>query len=130
MNLYKRIQRKGMKDIAEPAAFLTQEAKREIVRSKRRNKGSRAVYVEESAASIPCGGPALEDTIADRDRLRTVQATVRAMPLLTSKVLVLFCYFDMSIASIAEGLDISVDAVKSRLSRARREVRARLSWED
>lgn len=129
-SLYQRIRRKGMEDIAEPAAFLTQAAKREIARCSRRSRRHRTVSVEESAAYLPSGGPALEDTVADRDKLHIVRETVRTMPPLTSKVFVLFYYFDMPLASIADELDTSIDAVKSRLSRARRQVRTNLRWED
>ena len=129
-SLFQRIRRKGVKDIAEPAAFLTQTAKREIARRNRRDRRHGAVSVEEGAAYLPSSDPALADTVADRDSLRTVRDTVRAMPPLTCKVFVLFYYFDMSIASIAEELGTSIDAVKSRLSRARREVRTNLRWED
>ena len=129
-SLYERIRRKGMNDIAEPAAFLTKTAKREIARSNHRSKGRSTVPADEGAALLPSRDPAPDDTVADRDRLRVIQKTVQAMPPLTSKVFILFYYLDMSLASIAEELGTTVDAVKSRLSRARREVRANLRWED
>lgn len=129
-NLYRRIRRKGTADIDEPAAFLIKTAKREIARHSRRYRNRKTVSVEESAEFLSSTGRSPEDTVADRDKLRVVQETVQAMPPLTSKVFVLFYYFDMSIASIAAELGTSVDAVKSRLSRARREVRANLRWED
>lgn len=74
-------------------------------------------------------GPSAFDRMADDDRARRVEAAVRALPERQRAAITLVSYQDMSNIDAAETLDVSVEALESLLSRARRTLRAALESE-
>jgi RNA polymerase sigma-70 factor (ECF subfamily) len=69
------------------------------------------------------------DAMADEDRARRVEAAVRALPERQRAAVTLVSYQEMSNIDAAEALGVSVEALESLLSRARRTLRAALESE-
>jgi RNA polymerase sigma-70 factor (ECF subfamily) len=69
----------------------------------------------------------VEDTYASMELSQMVQEAVKSLPDEQRSVVILARYHDMSYEEIAETLDISVPAVKSRLHRAKLALKDRLA---
>lgn len=132
-NLYTRIEHKGACDIREPMAFLITSAKREISRHNKRRKRAGEVAKDDGAYALyeetPDPSRPFEEIVSDRAVLERIRTVITQMPPATRKVFMLYYYFDLPIAAIAEDLGTTVDAVKSRLLRARNRIRLELADE-
>lgn len=69
------------------------------------------------------------DLVSDSDRARRVEAAVKALPERQRSAITLVSYQEMSNIDAAEVLGVSVEALESLLSRARRTLRAALENE-
>lgn len=117
--LFQRIRRKGWKDIQEPAAFLTTIAKREISRHRQSKRHREATAPEIIEPIVPCPEDAFEKALENRSMVEEIRAAVRRMPERTYKVFTLYYFFDMTVAQIAMEMEMTENAVKCRLNRAR-----------
>jgi len=81
----------------------------------------------QAAAAVPDRGRDPERTLADREIEAALQAAIAALDDGAREVLLLRDVEGLSAAEVAEVTTLSVPAVKSRLHRARAEVRARLA---
>jgi RNA polymerase sigma-70 factor (ECF subfamily) len=88
---------------------------------------------ERAAASVPepqhGAPPSPLEALLEDERARVVRAAVSALPPLHRDVLILAEYEELELARIAEIVNAEVGAVKVRLHRARRKLRAALeAW--
>jgi RNA polymerase sigma-70 factor (ECF subfamily) len=79
--------------------------------------------------SLAAAGPGPEDAAVERDLGRRLERAIAALEPTSREVLVLRDVEGLTAPEVAEVLGVSVDAVKSRLHRARADVRARLEGE-
>jgi RNA polymerase sigma-70 factor (ECF subfamily) len=101
-----------------------------LMRSHRR---ARFVYLDESASDtrpvpvqLPSTDPDPEGALAYSQLNQTLQSEVRRIPPLMRNVMLLRDLQGMPMRSVAKELGISVSAAKSRLVRARLELRLRM----
>jgi RNA polymerase sigma-70 factor (ECF subfamily) len=80
----------------------------------------------EATAQAPALGRAPDEVASDRELSTLLDQAIAALDPENREVLVLRDIEGLTAPEVAEVLDVSVDAVKSRLHRARAEVRARL----
>lgn len=124
---YTRICRRGFTDIQNPHAFLMTLANRELARfyaaKQRRNERETALDFELEAEEP--FAPAFEQSEA----AARVWETVRGFAPEAYRVFALYYGFDMPVEDVAKALGLTEQAVKSRLFRARNEVRRRLKGE-
>lgn len=91
---------------------------------RRRERGERS----EPMPSAPSDAAPLPDAaLADKEHRAALDAAVRRLPSMYREVLVLRDVEGLPAAEVAEVLDLSVEAVKSRLHRARKQVRQQLA---
>jgi RNA polymerase sigma-70 factor (ECF subfamily) len=102
-----------------------------LIRSKRR---TRFVYLDEAAnresaapKELAAGGPDPEGELAFQQMKVVVRTEVRRIPPMLRSVLLLRDIKELPIVDVAAHLGITVPAAKSRLLRARRELRLRLT---
>lgn len=81
---------------------------------------------DEAAVTLDGGGPTPEARAADQELLGAVLAALESLPVDGREVVLLRDVEGLSALETAEALGISVDAVKSRLHRARSALRERL----
>ena len=101
-----------------------------LLRVKRR---ARFVYLDEAAEGhdaprleLPAGGPDPEGELAFAQMKRVLQTEIRRIPPMLRNVMLLRDLQELPMANVAEQLGITVPAAKSRLLRARAELRLRL----
>lgn len=102
-----------------------------IDRLRRRRFSLRSLDNDEEwgAAELPdVDAPNPEDVTLHRERSRQMQAAIGKLSPTDRAAIVLRYWHDCSEAEIAETLELSVSAVKSRLHRARRELAG--TWQD
>lgn len=80
-----------------------------------------------AAASVPEAGQAPDDALAGKQVERAIEEALAALAPMYREVLVLRDVEGLSAAEVAEVVGVSVDAVKSRLHRARLAVRAHVA---
>lgn len=119
-----RVERRGHLDILFPQQFLLKMLKREIIRNyaERSRQKSR---LKEYAGDEPDDAVqfTFEDKVLDRAVADQIFSAAKALPAETYRVFVLYYGFEMSVSDISEELGIGKEAVKSRLFRARNELR-------
>lgn len=127
LRFLERLARRGHADIGEPGAFLLRMLRNEIAA----HYASRAArQAHESAldeAYLPADEPDFALRAATREEAEAVYAAARALPGECYRVFVLYYGFEMSVEEIAAALHIGREAVKGRLFRARRSIRAQLT---
>ena len=127
LRFLERLARRGHADIGEPGAFLLRMLRNEIAA----HYASRAArQAHESAldeAYLPVDEPDFALRAATREEAEAVYAAARALPGECYRVFVLYYGFEMSVEEIAAALHIGREAVKGRLLRARRSIRALLT---
>ena len=74
----------------------------------------------------PASGPSPLEALLAEERVRIVRESLLALPPLHREVLILAEYEDLGLAAIAQVVGAEVGAVKVRLHRARRKLRAAL----
>ena len=123
---YRRILRFGHLDILSPKAYLLRMLKREMGRLHEKLAREQLLISPEEEADIEDPEVPLEDIAADRDMTETILDAARSLPAENYRTFVLFYGYGLSIAEIAEELDIGRETVKVRLFRARNAIRQRL----
>ncbi len=114
----------GLRDPARFRAWLFGIARHVVIdRLREQYRAPAVVDVDPALVAAPDAG--LEDPV-DLDRMHDALA---ALPVVEREVLVLFYLRELSLAGLAEVLDVPIGTVKSRLFRARRLLRARLTPE-
>ena len=78
---------------------------------------------EQAEENVPDDMPLLEDSLFDKISRDEILAYIDALPFLQRNVLMLHCFFGLSIAETAQRLNISLAAAKRRLMLARKAVR-------
>jgi RNA polymerase sigma factor (sigma-70 family) len=82
--------------------------------------------LQVTAFRLPAGGPDPQEIVEERELQRLVLAAVEALTPSDREAALLFYYGDLSLREVAALLGISVGAVKTRLHKARRQLRERL----
>jgi RNA polymerase sigma-70 factor (ECF subfamily) len=130
-SFYVRISRKGFGDIQNPCAFLIELAKKELAHHFKRGTLKREMEtdLEGYDEAVDADEVSFVDLMEHKNALNRAQEIVRKMPLLSYKTFILYYFYDMSVSSISEQLELSEDSVKSRLWRARNMVRKGIKGE-
>jgi RNA polymerase sigma-70 factor (ECF subfamily) len=85
----------------------------------------RRAYAAPPEADVDVGTlPAEIDPVDSEADLASLEAALDTLPVVERDVLTLFYLRDLSLAELADALDVPVGTVKSRLFRARRMLRA------
>lgn len=125
----RRLERHGHADIEQPGAFLLRMLRNEIAVHYASRAARQAREQALDDARLPADEPDLALRAATREEAEAVFAAAKTLPGECYRAFVLYYGFDMSVEEIAAALHVSRDAVKSRLFRARRGIRARLAAE-
>ncbi len=131
-NFYSRILKKGYGDIRFPEAFIIKLTEKELAKHYKKSAAKRENETDLGGSEeiIEADGISFETLIDNKQALEAVHGVASQLPLLTFKAFVLFYYYDMSVAKIAENLTISEQNVKTRLWRARNAVRKELNHDE
>ena len=123
---YRRICRHGYDDIGSARAYLVTLLHKELARYYRFRAEKREVELPQHA--LIADGASMPEVIGVTSlTLGEIWEAVQSMALLSQKAFLLYYGFDQPVAAIAQSLDLSETAVKSRLHRARAFVRSRLN---
>lgn len=128
-NFYSRILKRGFDDIRFPEAFIIKLTQKELARhyKKAALKKELETDINDYDEKLESDKIPFDSLMENKEALNTVRSIVAKLPLLSFKSFILFYYYDMSIISIAQYLNISEQNVKTRLWRARNAVRKELS---
>jgi RNA polymerase sigma factor (sigma-70 family) len=102
---------------------------RNVARSTRRHQRRHAPAATEPferARGLESEAPSPLDQVMARQRLATAWDALRRLPVRYREPLVLYCHLDRSAARVAACMGLSEEAVRQRLSRARRQLRDRI----
>jgi RNA polymerase sigma-70 factor (ECF subfamily) len=127
VDFYRRIEQRGHADILSPQAFLLKMLKREIVRRYVERSERRAFEVYDADEAEAADPLSFEDVAETRMMAGQVLETAKQLSPDSYRVFVLYYGFQMSVAEIARETQLGAEAVKSRLFRARNEIRRRLT---
>ena len=123
VDFYRRIDRYGHFDILSPEAFLKKMLKREIIRNYKQREQRRIHLLEQTDEErLPEGEP-FEDTVMDRALAEQILTKAKQLPTELYRAFVLYYGYELSVAQIATTLGVGKEAVKSRLFRARKQLR-------
>jgi RNA polymerase sigma-70 factor (ECF subfamily) len=125
VDFYRRIQQYGHFDILSPEAFLIKMLKREIIQNYKERERRRLRFVEEIKEDRIPEEP-FEDVVMDRALAEEIFRNAKALPKEMYRTFVLYYGYEMSVSEIASQLDVSKEAVKSRLLRARNILKQRM----
>lgn len=126
VDFYRRIERYGHIDILSPESFLKKMLKREMIRHYReREQGRMRLLDTVDEDRIPEAEP-FEDAVMDRALAEEVFEHAKTLPQELYRTFMLFYGFEMSVSEIAETLGTGTEAIKSRLFRARKQLRTML----
>ena len=124
---YRRISRFGHLDILIPKAFLMRMLQREISRWNEQSRKDENLFSLEQEAECTDPEVQIEDLVLNRRMAETVMEAAGKLPADSYRVFVLYYGYELSTDEIARELDISREAVKTRLFRARNAVRKQLA---
>ena len=125
VDFYRRIQQYGHFDILSPEAFLIKMLKREIIQNYKERERRRLRFVDEIREDRIPEEP-FEDVVMDRALAEEIFRNAKALPKEMYRTFVLYYGYEMSVTEIASQLDVSKEAVKSRLLRARNILKQRM----
>ena len=125
VDFYRRIQQYGHFDILSPEAFLIKMLKREIIQNYKERERRRLRFVDEIREDRIPEEP-FEDVVMDRALAEEIFRNAKALPKEMYRTFVLYYGYEMSVSEIACQLDVSKEAVKSRLLRARNILKQRM----
>ena len=126
VSFYRRIERYGHIDILSPEAFLKKMLKREIIQNYREREQRRLHLFEMTDEErLPEGEP-FEDAVMERALAEQILTQAKQLPKELYRTFVLYYGYEMSVSEIAAALGTGKEAVKSRLFRARNQLRASL----
>lgn len=126
VDFYRRIQQYGHFDILSPEAFLIKMLKREIIQNYKERERRRLRFVDEIKEDRIPEEP-FEDVVMDRALAEEIFRNAKALPKEMYRTFVLYYGYEMSVSEIASQLDVSKEAVKSRLLRARNTLKQRMA---
>jgi len=126
VDFYRRIQQYGHFDILSPEAFLIKMLKREIIQNYKERERRRLRFVDEIREDRIPEEP-FEDVVMDRALAEEIFRNAKALPKEMYRTFVLYYGYEMSVSEIASQLDVSKEAVKSRLLRARNILKQRMA---
>ncbi len=126
VDFYRRIQQYGHFDILSPEAFLIKMLKREIIQNYKERERRRLRFVDEIREDCIPEEP-FEDVVMDRALAEEIFRNAKALPKEMYRTFVLYYGYEMSVSEIASQLDVSKEAVKSRLLRARNTLKQRMA---
>ena len=125
IDFYRRITQYGHIDILSPEAFLIKMLKREIIQNYRERERRRLRFVDEIREDrIP--EESFEDVVMDRALAEEILKQAKLLPKEMYRTFVLYYGYEMSVSEIAKQLNVSNEAVKSRLLRARNSLKQRM----
>lgn len=121
---------RGFRGTSSLSTWLYSIARGFCIKKRRRSKFAPHEEVPLDAGSpalaVPDPGPPLDEALASREVERAVETAIRALKPAYREVLLLRDVEGLTAPEVAEVLGLRVEAVKSRLHRARAEVRERL----
>lgn len=126
VDFYRRIERYGHFDILSPEAFLIKMLKREIIQNYRERERRRLHFVDEIREDI-LPEESFEDMAMDRALAEEIFRNAKALPKEMYRTFVLYYGYEMSVSEIAKQLDVSKEAVKTRLLRARNRLKQQMT---
>ena len=119
---------------AEFSTWLMRIVSNQCLMALRVRRRSRMVYLDQPPTDqhvrrmeLPAAGPDPEGNLASQQLMHLLHAEIRGIPPLLRKVMELRDVEQLPMMDVADRLGITVPAAKSRLLRARIELRARLS---
>ncbi len=124
LDFCRRVESRGHLDILFPQQFLLKMLKREIIRNyaeRSERKARLREYTDEDCLDVI--EFTFEDKVLDKAMADHIFSAAKALPAETYRVFVLYYGFEMSISDICTELGAGKEAVKSRLFRARNELR-------
>lgn len=126
VDFYTRVKRYGHFDILSPEAFLIKMLKREIIKNYRERECRRLHFVEEIKEDrIP--EETFEDVVMDRTLAEEIFRNAKMLPKEMYRTFLLYYGYEMSVSEIAKQLDVSKEAIKSRLLRARNTIKEQMN---
>lgn len=123
MDFCRRIERYGHFDILSPEAFMKKMLKREIIANYKEREQRRLHLIDlTDDERIPDGEP-FEDVVMDRALAGEILACAKQLPSETYRTFVLYYGYELSVSEVAATLGVGTEAVKSRLFRARKQIK-------
>ena len=122
---YRRIERYGHLDVLFPKAFLLKMLKREIIEQYAEREKHAVRLLEDVPEERLRDDWVFEDGVLDR-----ALAEAKRLPRETYRIFVLYYGYELTVSEIAKELGMGAEAVKSRLFRGRKAIRAYLTAED
>ena len=123
VDFYRRIERYGHFDILSPASFLTKMLKREIIKNYReREQRKLHLFDMTDEERLPETEP-FEDVVMDRALAEQILAQAKLLPKELYRTFVLYYGYELSVSEVAAALGVGKEAVKSRLFRARKQLK-------
>lgn len=128
VDFFRRIERYGHLDILSPEAFLKKMLKREIIEHYREREQKRLRLCELTDEERLPDSESFEDVVMDRALAAQVLETAKTLPKEQYRVFLLYYGYELSVSEIAATLGVGREAVKTRLYRARNQLKA--MWEE
>ena len=119
--------RKRLAGVADRKAWLARIAWRVAVEHRRRGTSKAALDGSDETASLASGEIGAEQALLNKERSEFLQRLIAGLPEQLRDPLVLSAFEELSPREIAEMLDISEAAVRSRAFRAREILRSRMA---
>lgn len=117
--------------VEDPKTWLARIAWRVAVeRSKRRRSGESSIESEYAALDVAASSPIADATVAQAQVAATLEKLIQALPEKLRQPLILSTIEEMSPREVAAVLGINESAVRSRVFRARKILKEKLSQRD
>ena len=126
----RRIERYGHLDVLLPKAFLLKMLKREIIEQYAEREKHAVHLLEDVPEERLRDDWVFEDGVLDRALAEDILAEAKRLPRETYRIFVLYYGYELTVSKIAKELGMGAEAVKSRLFRGRKAIRAYLTAED
>ena len=126
----RRIERYGHLDVLLPKAFLLKMLKREIIEQYAEREKHAVRLLEDVPEERLRDDWVFEDGVLDRALAEDILAEAKRLPRETYRIFVLYYGYELTVSEIAKELGMGAEAVKSRLFRGRKAIRAYLTAED
>ncbi len=130
LSFYRRIERYGHLDVLFPKAFLLKMLKREIIEQYAEREKHAVRLLEDVPEERLRDDWVFEDGVLDRALAEDILAEAKRLPRETYRIFVLYYGYELTVSKIAKELGMGAEAVKSRLFRGRKAIRAYLAAED
>ena len=127
---YRRVERYGHLDVLFPKAFLLKMLKREIIEQYAEREKHAVRLLEDVPEERLRDDWVFEDGVLDRALAEDILAEAKRLPRETYRIFVLYYGYELTVSEIAKELGMGAEAVKSRLFRGRKAIRAYLTAED